>query len=260
MSLPSPYLEVHEVTKAYGNHPPVQDLSFSANRGEILGCLGPNGAGKSTTLKMIAGLLLPDTGTIRIGGIGLSENPKAAKQKLGFVPETGAIYEKLTPCEYLEMVGQLHGMEERCIQRKCHELLESFDLTEFADTRMTGFSKGSKQKVALLAALLHNPDLLLLDEPLNGLDARAVFLFRGLMRQLAEHGKTIIYSSHILEVVEKISSRVVILARGKIVAEGSVHELARTSHSSSLEQIFRELTNQREDENKIKAFAQAVLQ
>lgn len=259
MNFPLPYVEVHQVSKSYGTHHAVRELSFSANRGEILGCLGPNGAGKSTTLKMIAGLLRPDSGLIRIGGIDLRQNPLGAKQILGFVPETGAIYEKLTPCEYLQLVGQLYGIDEYRIAIKSREFLRFFDLTEFANTRMTAFSKGLKQKVVLLAALIHNPELLLLDEPLNGLDAHAVLLFLGLMRQLAESGKTVIYSSHILEVVEKISNRVVILDRGTLVAEGSVQELAQTSHASSLEQIFKNLTNHREDEQRIEAFAQIVL-
>ena len=258
MDSPLPYVEVCQVSKTYGTRLAVREVSFSAKRGEILGCLGPNGAGKSTTLKMVAGLLRPDTGFIKIGGIDTGKNPLEAKKILGFVPETGAIYEKLTPCEYLQMVGELYGMDERRIAMKSREFLGFFDLTEFANTRMTAFSKGLKQKVVLLAALIHNPDLLILDEPLNGLDAHTVLLFRGLMRELAELGKTVIYSSHILEVVEKVSDRLVILDRGQLVAEGSIQELAQTSQASSLEQIFRKFTDHGEDKHRIEAFAQVV--
>ncbi|HEU0048059.1 MAG TPA: ABC transporter ATP-binding protein, partial [Nitrososphaera sp.] len=217
-----------------------------------------NGAGKSTTLKTIAGLLTPDSGTIHIGGINLQQDPLEAKKRMGFVPETGALYEKLTPLEYLEMVGQLYRVEVSEVMRKSQEFLEYFDLAEQKNTRMTSFSKGMKQKVVLSAALLHNPDLLLLDEPLNGLDANTVWMFKGVLRRLADLGKTIIYSSHILEVVEKLCDRIAIIHQGQIVAEGSIVQLREMTQTPSLELIFKELTKAEAVENKIEAFTKAI--
>jgi ABC-2 type transport system ATP-binding protein len=258
MALDSAFLEVSHLRKTFGSQLAIDDISFSVRRGEILGYLGPNGAGKSTTLKIIAGLLTPDAGTINIGGINLQQDPLEAKKRMGFVPETGALYEKLTPLEYLEMVGHLYRIEGPEIMRKSHEFLEYFDLAEQKNTRMTAFSKGMKQKVVLSAALLHNPDLLLLDEPLNGLDANTVWMFKGVMKRLADLGKTIIYSSHILEVVEKVCDRIAIIHQGQIVAEGNIIQLREMTQSPSLELIFKQLTRAKAVEDKIEAFAKAI--
>ena len=258
MSPDPAFLEVSQLRKTFGSQIAINDISFSVRQGEILGYLGPNGAGKSTTLKILAGLLTPDSGNISIGGINLQQDPLKAKKRMGFVPETGALYEKLTPLEYLEMVGQLYRIQASEIRRKSHEFLEYFDLAEQRNTRMTSFSKGMKQKVVLSAALLHNPDLLLLDEPLNGLDANTVLMFKGVMRRLADLGKTIIYSSHILEVVERVCDRIAIIHQGQIVAEGSITQLSEMTQSPSLELIFKELTKTGAVEDKIEAFAKAI--
>ncbi|PYV89888.1 MAG: ABC transporter [Acidobacteria bacterium] len=258
MSPDPAFLEVSQLRKTFGSQIAINDISFSVRQGEILGYLGPNGAGKSTTLKILAGLLTPDSGNISIGGINLQQDPLKAKKRMGFVPETGALYEKLTPLEYLEMVGQLYRIQASEIRRKSHEFLEYFDLAEQRNTRMTSFSKGMKQKVVLSAALLHNPDLLLLDEPLNGLDANTVLMFKGVMRRLADLGKTIIYSSHILEVVERVCDRIAIIHQGQIVAEGSITQLREMTQSPSLELIFKELTKTGGVEDKIEAFAKAI--
>jgi ABC-2 type transport system ATP-binding protein len=258
MSSDCPFLEVSCLEKSFGTKKIICDISFSIRRGEILGYLGPNGAGKSTTLKMVSALLPPDSGTIRIDGMDIQEHPLLAKKRIGFVPETGALYEKLTPVEYLEMVGQIYQLEAAEIKRKTHDFLEVFDLFNQRNDRMTSFSKGMKQKVVLSAALLHNPDLLLLDEPLNGLDANSVLMFKGVIRRLANLGKTIIYSSHILEVVEKVCDRVAILHHGRIVAEGNIAELGKMTQSPSLEMIFKELTNAEIVEDRIEAFARAI--
>lgn len=254
----SPYVEVTRLRKSFGPKVAVNDISFEVRCGEIFGYLGPNGAGKSTTLKMISGMLSPDSGSITIGGFNLQQEPLQAKKRVGFVPETGALYEKLTPLEYLEMVGQLYRVEPSEIKKKSQEFLEYFGLAEHKNFRMTAFSKGMKQKVVLSAALLHNPHLLLLDEPLNGLDANTVLLFKGLMKQLAHLGKAIIYSSHILEVVEKVCDRIAILDQGKIVAAGSIDQLRRMSQFHSLEMIFKEFTRAEEVDNKIQAFAESI--
>ena len=253
-----PFLQVTQLHKSFGAKNAVNGISFSVHRGEILGYLGPNGAGKSTTLKLVSGLLPPDSGNICIDGIHLLKQPLEAKRRLGYVPETGALYEKLTPLEYLGMIGQLHRLETTEIKRKSHEFLECFDLTEQENIRMTSFSKGMKQKVVLCAALLHNPDLLLLDEPLNGLDANSVLMFKGVMRKLVSMGKAIIYSSHILEVVEKVCDRIMIINQGRLVAECSIHQLREMTQSLSLELIFKELTQVEAVEERIEAFSKAI--
>jgi ABC-2 type transport system ATP-binding protein len=252
------FLTVSHLSKSFGPKKAIDDISFAANHGEILGFLGPNGAGKSTILKIISALLPPDFGTIKLGTIDLCQDPLEAKKRMGFVSETGALYEKLTPLEYLEMVGQLYRLHADDIERKSHLFLRYLELSEQGNLRMTLFSKGMKQKVALAAALLHNPDLLLLDEPFNGLDTNTVMLLKGVMRRLADSGKTIIYSSHILEVVEKMCDRVAILQGGRIIAEGKVSQLREITHSESLELVFRELTKAENLENKIEAFATAI--
>jgi ABC-2 type transport system ATP-binding protein len=256
----SVFLAVSNLCKSYGPKKAIDDISFTAKRGEILGFLGPNGAGKSTTLKIISALVRPDSGTVKIGAIDLCKDPLEAKKRMGFVPETGALYEKLTPLEYLEMVGQLYQLRAEEIERKSQLFLRYFDLSEQRNLRMTSFSKGMKQKVVLAAALLHNPDLLLLDEPLNGLDANTVMLLKGVMRRLADSGKTIIYSSHILEVVEKVCDRVAVLQNGRIIAEGNLNELRRMTRSESLELVFKELTRAEDIEGKIEGLAGAITQ
>ncbi len=258
MDTDSTILTVSHLSKSFGTKKAVDDVSFRVKRGEILGFLGPNGAGKSTTLKIISALLPPDSGTITIDGFDLNSNPFEAKVRMGYVPETGALYEKLTPLEYLEMVGQLYGLTADEIERKSHLFLRYFELTEQQHWRMTSFSKGMKQKVVLSAALLHNPDLLLLDEPLNGLDANTVMMLKGVLRRLADLGKTILYSSHILEVVEKICDRVAILNQGRIIAEGPISQLRQMTDSASLELVFKELTKAGSIEANIEDFARAV--
>ncbi|MEW5978875.1 MAG: ABC transporter ATP-binding protein [Acidobacteriota bacterium] len=254
-----PYLIVSNLRKTFGAKVAVEGISFSVGRGEILGYLGPNGAGKSTTLRMLAGLLTPDSGQILIGGFDLSNDPLPAKTRMGYVPETGALYEKLTPVEYLEMVGQLYRLDPAAVEWKGSQFLEYFELADHKHSRMTSFSKGMKQKVVIAAALLHNPDLLLLDEPLNGLDANSVLLFKGVMQRLAQSGKTIIYSSHILEVVEKLSDRMIIINQGRVVAEGTMAELGKLTQSPSLELVFKELTQTAPVEERVSGFAEAVL-
>jgi ABC-2 type transport system ATP-binding protein len=254
----STFLTVSHLCKSFGTKKAVDDVSFDAKRGEILGFLGPNGAGKSTTLKIISALLTPDSGKVTIDGFDLAREPFEAKIRMGYVPETGALYEKLTPLEYLRMVGQLYHLTTEEIGRKSHLFLRYFDLSEQQNLRMTSFSKGMKQKVVLSAALLHNPDLLLLDEPLNGLDANTVMMFKGLLRRLADLGKTILYSSHILEVVEKICDRVAILNEGRIIAEGPINQLRQVTDSASLELVFKELTKAESIEANIEDFARAI--
>lgn len=235
-------IQVNQLSKSYGTKKAVDNVSFTVSSGEVFGYLGPNGAGKSTTIKLLTGLLKPDSGTISINGIDVLTNPVEAKKQFGFVPESGALYEKLTPVEYLQMVARLHKMPESTIQHKVEEVLELFQMTPNGDQRMASFSKGMKQRIVIAAALIHNPSILFLDEPLNGLDANAVLLVKQLIRNFAEQGKSIFYSSHILDVVEKIRDRVVIIDKGQIVAEGKVKDLESMTQQPSLELVFKELT------------------
>lgn len=220
----------------------VDDVSLTVDAGEIFGYLGPNGAGKSTTIKILTGLLKPDSGTISINGIDVLADPVSAKKQFGYVPESGALYEKLTPFEYLQMIARLHKLPEYTISEKITEVLELFQMKDNGDQRMASFSKGMKQRIVIAAALIHNPDVLFFDEPLNGLDANAVLLVKQLIRNFADQGKTVFYSSHILDVVEKLCDRVAIIDKGKIVAEGKVKDLESMTKQSSLELVFKELT------------------
>ncbi|MFB3896760.1 MAG: ABC transporter ATP-binding protein [bacterium] len=235
-------LQISHLSKKYGNKIAVDDVSLTVDAGEIFGYLGPNGAGKSTTIKILTGLLKPDSGTIAINGYDVLTTPAEAKKQYGYVPESGALYEKLTPFEYLQMVARLHKMPEQTISHKIQELLDLFQMTVNADQRMVSFSKGMKQRIVIAASLIHNPNVLFFDEPLNGLDANAVLLVKQLLRNFAEQGKTVFYSSHILDVVEKLCDRVAIIDQGKIVAEGKVSELESMTQQSSLELVFKELT------------------
>jgi len=235
-------IQVYHLLKSYDTKKAVDDVSLTVNAGEVFGYLGPNGAGKSTTIKILTGLLKPDSGTILINGIDVLSNAVAAKKLFGYVPESGALYEKLTPFEYLQMVARLHKMPETTIPHKINGVLDLFQMTLYGDQRMASFSKGMKQRIVIAAALIHNPSVLFFDEPLNGLDANAVLLVKQLVRNFAEQGKAVFYSSHILDVVEKICDRVAIIDKGKIIAEGKVKDLESMTQQPSLELVFKELT------------------
>lgn len=236
-------LEARGLTKQFGGLTVVRDVSFSLARGEILGYLGPNGSGKSTTIKMIVGLLEPTSGAIHFDGQNVEHDPVAFKRRLGYVPEEPHLYTHLTASEYLMLVGRLRGLEAERIAVKAQELLRLFELHDARYATMSAYSKGMRQRVLLAAALLHDPDLLVLDEPFSGLDVSADVLFRTFLRALAEQGRAILFSSHRLDVVEKVCRRVVILHHGKVVADDSVEAL-RSSRSASLEDVFAEVTRQ----------------
>lgn len=236
-------IEVHELTKRYGMATLAVDrLSFSVARGEILGYLGPNGAGKSTTVKMLTGIIRPTSGTIHIHGQDLAKHSISAKACMGYVPESGGLYESLTAHEFLQLVGRLYQMEDALIDRKIREFLKLFSLEEYQRQRLAGFSKGMKQKVLIAAALIHNPEIIFLDEPLSGLDANTMLMLKEMLRDLAKQGKTIVYCSHILEVVERLCQRVIIINAGKIVADAKVEDLKSITAQPSLEGVFKQLT------------------
>jgi len=237
-------LEVRSLTKRYSAIAAVQSVSFTIRSGQILGYLGPNGSGKSTTVKMITGLIEPSEGEIYFRSENVLKNRLWFGKQFGYVPEEPYLYTHLTGREYLQLVGRLRGMEKVGLERKIDSVLDLFGLGDFRHTQMSAYSKGMRQKVLLSAALLHDPDLLILDEPFSGLDVTTALVFRTLLQALAGEGKMILYSSHVLEVVEKVCSEVVILHRSRVVAHDSVARLRDLRSSASLEEVFAQLVMQ----------------
>lgn len=237
----TPVIQLQNIQKSYGLTPVLKGIDLSVSSGQIVGYIGPNGAGKSTTIKILIGMLPDFTGEATVLGMDVKTQALDIKRRIGYVPENAALYDTLTPMEYLQFIGQLYDLDATHIDRKALELLRLFQLSDYVNARMTTFSKGMRQKVLLISGLLHNPDVIFLDEPLSGLDANAVVLVKEIMRQLANSGKTIFYSSHIMDVVEKISDRIIIINKGQIIADGTFAELQH-QRPESLEQLFAELT------------------
>jgi len=246
------------LTRRFGDLVAVDRVTLAIPRGQICGYLGPNGAGKTTTVKMATGMLAPTAGRALIDGHDIAREPLAAKGAIGVVPESGALYENLTPREYLTLVGRLYHLGRDEAQAKASDFLRLFGIADEADRVMRTFSRGMRQKVLISAALMHNPSVLFLDEPLSGLDANTALVLKELLRELASQGKTVFYCSHVLEVVEKICDRVVILNRGRIVADGDVEELKDMTHQSSLEDVFSELTSAGDLGEAVRAFSESV--
>lgn len=251
-------LRTVDLVKRYRKRAVVDGVSVQVNRGETVGLLGPNGAGKTTTVKMLTGMIRPTSGTASVAGFDILQDAVEVKRRIGFVPESGALYQSLTPFEYLDFVGRLYGMDEKNISRRITEFCDFFQITRNIHQRMNEFSKGMKQKVVIASAMIHNPEVLFLDEPLNGLDANAALLLKKLIRNLAGEGKTIFYCSHILDVVENLCDRVVILDKGKIVADGSVSKLKEMTKRSSLEGVFSKLTHAEDLGELAKAFSKSI--
>ncbi|UCE03313.1 MAG: ABC transporter ATP-binding protein [Candidatus Latescibacterota bacterium] len=236
-------IEAAALVKRYGDVEALRGVSFRVERGEILGYLGPNGAGKSTTVKLLTGLQPPTSGRARIGGFDVATQPLEAKRLIGLVPESGALYEALTPVEYLSFVGQLYELDPTRCRGRIHDLLEYLDLeTGVWERRMQGFSKGMKQRVVIAAALLHDPEVLLFDEPLNGLDVQGTVRVKQLIADASARGCTILYSSHLLDVVERVCSRIIMLAAGSIQVDGSLADILARHPGATLEEIFQRLT------------------
>jgi len=239
-------LEIRALTKRYGSLAAVQDVSFRIAPGEVLGYVGPNGAGKSTTVKMIIGLLEPTSGQVLFHGRSVIEDLPAFQSRLGYVPEEPHLYPHLSGREYLQLSGRLYGLRRKLLDAKIDEFLHLFSLWDDQHTPLSAYSKGMRQKILLSAALLHNPEVLLFDEPLSGLDVTTALIFRDLIEGLAAQGRIIFYSSHVLEVVEKVCSQVLILCKGRVAAHDSIENLRALMHQPSLEAIFAELTQERD--------------
>jgi len=251
-------LEVSGLTKYYSGIPAIKDVSFSVRPGEVLGYLGPNGSGKTTTVSIVIGLIQASNGTVRFDGHDIGRDPVAFRRRVGYVPEDPHLYSFLSGREYLQLVGRLRQLPERVLNRKIDGLLELFSIGSAADLSIGAYSKGMKQKILISAALLHDPDLLIFDEPLSGLDVTTAIVFRHLVAALAERGKTVLYSSHVLEVVEKICSRVVVLYRGRVVANDSVERLRDLMALESLEEVFSQLVEERDPEATAREIVQIV--
>jgi ABC-2 type transport system ATP-binding protein len=235
----------------------VDAISFEVPAGQILGFLGPNGAGKSTTLKMLTGMLAPTSGTATICGFDLLREPLEVKRRVGFVPESGAVFESLTGLEYLEMVAALYAIPQEAARARIRQFIAFFDLSfeTLTDKLLGAYSKGMRRKVVITAALLHNPPVVFFDEPLDGLDANAAVGFKALIQTLAREGKTIVYSSHILDVVERVCDRVIIIDKGRMLVDGRPAELLTAHGADTLERLFTQLTGGTELERRAADFA-----
>jgi len=235
-------IRLEQVRKQYNGTYVLQGIDLAFERGAIVGYIGPNGAGKSTTIKILTGIIADFEGEANVLGFDVRKDPVAVKQHIGYIPENASLYDVLTPIEFLSFVGKLYQLNEAQTQKKSLELLRLFDLADKRDMRMNSFSKGMKQKVLLISGLIHNPEIIFLDEPLSGLDANAVILVKEILAQLKTAGKTIFYSSHIMDVVEKISDRIIIINKGSVIADGTFDVLKEAGAHGSLETIFTALT------------------
>ncbi len=235
-------IEVINLVKTFSGNTALKGINFTVRPGEATGCLGPNGAGKSTIMKTLAGLLRPTSGEVRICGYSLATEPLEVKKRLGYIPETAAMYTGLTANEYLSLVAELYHLDREFAADQIRKLMEAFHLTEAADRQIDALSKGMRQKVLISSALLHDPDVLIFDEPLNGLDVNAALTFRRIVEDLIEQGKTVFYCSHILDVVERLCKRVIVLNEGEVVADDETAKLLASTPQGSLESVFQELT------------------
>jgi ABC-2 type transport system ATP-binding protein len=237
-----PIISIKNLYKNYGAKAVLKDINLDVYPGQVIGYIGPNGAGKSTTVKILCGLLTDYEGEVTIKGFDLKKQTLEVKRIIGYVPELAELYDVLTPMEYLQFSGALYGLDEAVCKERIQKLMQAFGLGDNADQRMDSFSKGMRQKVLLASGILHNPDIIILDEPLSGLDANSVIIVKELISKLAKDGKTILYCSHMMDVVEKVSDRIVLIDAGSIIANGTIGELRDQQGDSSLEQIFAKMT------------------
>lgn len=235
-------ITVEKLTKSYGDVAALKGVSFDVAPGSICAYLGPNGAGKSTTVKILTGVMIPSEGHARICGIDVQDDPVAVKQRIGYVPEVAHLYPTLSVSEYLSLVGTFHRLPPDQIAERAANTLELFDIPKALNQRIGTLSKGMRQKVLITGALIHDPDVLLFDEPLSGLDANATQTVKDLVREMANRGKTIFYCSHLLDVVERLCDRVIVLQSGSIITDGQPQEIIKQTGTSTLDEAFRRLT------------------
>ncbi len=242
---------ISELTKIYENGIKALDnISFLINPGEICGYIGTNGAGKTTTIKIITGALDFNSGTVKVSNFDVKKEPIQVKKIIGYVPETGNLFNSLTTKEYINFITKIRNIDDVIANKRFNYFVELFEFSDFYNSPIGTLSKGTKQKLLITSALLHNPNILLLDEPLNGLDANSIFLFQDIIKVLSEKGKTIFYCSHLLDMIEKISTKLIILENGKIKLETSTNELKNSENYSSLENLFKNLKSENENKKK----------
>lgn len=251
-------LEARGLIKCYTAVPAVSDVSFSLSSGEVLGCLGPNGSGKSTTVRMLTGLLEPTRGEVLAGGKNIQSNLVGYRERLGYVPEEADLYPFLSGWEYLELVGTLRGLAAQQLAKKIDAMLELFSLYSHRHSAIGSYSKGMRQRILLIAALLHDPQLLIFDEPLSGLDVTSALIVKNLIKGLGERGKAVFYCSHVLEVVEKVCSHVLILRKGRVLAYAPTSELQNAAGQPNLEHAFVHLVEDRDAEQTARDIIQVM--
>lgn len=252
-----PIIEIRNLQKIYDKKLVLKGIDLNITSGQIIGYIGPNGAGKSTTVKILCGLISDFLGEITIFGKDLRKQTLEIKKQVGYIPENAALYESLTPMEFMEFVGEIRGLGLEQTRVKADALMSLFEMKPHLNQRIATFSKGMRQKVLICSALLHNPDLIFMDEPLSGLDANSVIMVKEMLIHLAHEGKTIFYSSHLMDVVEKISDRIILIDQGKVIADGSFDELNKLSHDENLEKMFTRLTGNTDHSEKAEAFINA---
>jgi len=238
-------IELKGITKNYGDFRAVDNLSLTVNKGEVYGFLGPNGAGKTTTIKLIAGVLLPSAGTVTIGGIDMRKHPEAAKRKIGFIPDRPYLYEKLTGMEFLKFTADLYGVPHAVYRERARKNLEMFSLIDWSDELIESYSHGMKQRLIMSAALLHDPEIIIVDEPMVGLDPAAIIMVKDLFQRLAQDGVSVFMSTHTLSIAEDTCDRIGIIHRGRLIASGTTADLQREANvaGADLEKVFLNLTN-----------------
>jgi ABC-2 type transport system ATP-binding protein len=237
-----PIISIKNLRKSYGQKQVLKGIDLDIYPGQVIGYIGPNGAGKSTTVKILCGLISDYEGEVSVKGFNLKDNAIAAKSNIGYIPELAELYDVLTPMEFLGLMAELYNMDEGAAKDRMTKMLTAFGLGTNLNDRMDTFSKGMKQKVLITSGLIHNPDIIILDEPLSGLDANSVIIVKDLISKLAKDGKTIFYCSHMMDVVEKVSDRIVLINEGMVIANGSFDELRQQQGNESLEKIFAHLT------------------
>lgn len=237
-----PIIQIKNLHKSYSDKQVLKGINLDIYPGQVIGYIGPNGAGKSTTVKILCGLISDYEGEVSIEGVDLKTDPLSAKRKIGYVPELAELYDVLTPSEFLGFMAELYELPKEIADERIIKMLTAFGLDTNLNQRMDTFSKGMRQKVLIISGLLHNPDIIILDEPLSGLDANSVIIVKELISKLAKDGKTIFYCSHMMDVVEKVSDRIVLINEGTVIADGSFEELQMQQGNQSLEKIFAHMT------------------